>query len=262
MIPFFEINWWFIYTFGITLTICFFLFLWFLRKSSDKFGINFSFFLNRIFWFFLSTLVFSRLFYVIWKWEDFKFIKNWVEFLVMPDYNFSLVWAVFWFLLVLFLSTRSFKIQSGKYIDATVLTFLFVAIFGYIWTFLWWQVYWTETNFWIEVMYNHNFSPVRAGVAVFPLGLVYSWVSFLIFSVLYMLSDFVKIRWLIGYIWIILFFSSTLILENFNGKADSFVQKFDIHFSQIWAIIFILFGFFKLYTIFKDWNKNQKDIII
>jgi hypothetical protein len=262
MIPFFEIfNWWLIYTFGLTLTLCFFLFLWLLRKVSDKFWINFSFFVNRIFWFFLSTFLFSRLFYIIWRWEDFKFINNFLEFFIMTDYNFSLIWGIFGFLLVLFLSTRSFKIQSWKYIDATVITFLFVAIFWFIWAFLGGQIYWTETTYWIEVVYNHSFSPVVSGIPVFPLALVYSWVCFVLFSLLYMLSDFVKVRWLLWYIGMILFFSGILILDNFNWKADLFVQKYAISFNQIWAIFFILFAFFKLYMISKDSSK-QNDIII
>ncbi|USN57922.1 MAG: hypothetical protein H6767_06250 [Candidatus Peribacteria bacterium] len=96
MFPFFEpISGVIIYTFGLTLTICFFMFLWMLRKLSGRFGYDFSFFTTNIVWYFLSVFFFSRLFYVIAKWNDMKYIKDPFQFFIMSDYNFSLFGAIF-----------------------------------------------------------------------------------------------------------------------------------------------------------------------
>jgi len=251
--PFFEIyNWFFVYTFWLTLTICFFLFLWMLKKLSHRFWINNSFFFNRILLYFLSVFIFSRLFYIISRWNDFKFIKNPFEFFIMSDYNFSLIWAIFWFLLILFITLRLYKLNSWKYIDTVVLSFLFVLTIWYIWAFLWGQVYGKETNFWIEILYTNRFSPVPYEVPVFPLPLVYSFVFFVLFSALYMIAMFVNIRWIIWYIWIVIFSLVLLTLETFNWRYDFFKVSIWLNFTQIWAIFLILFWFYSLYKIYKN----------
>lgn len=252
MYPFFELfNGFFIYTFWLTLTICFFLFIWMLKRLSHRFWINDTFFFNRILWYFLSIFIFSRLFHVISKWDDFKFIKDPIEFFLMSDYNFSLIWAIFWYCIVLFTTTILHSLRSWKYIDASVLSFLFVSVLGYIWAFLWWQVYWKETDFWIEVLYNNAFSPVPYEVPVFPLALVYALVSFILFSVLYMIWMFIKVRWFVWYLWIILFSTSLLILENYSWKYDYFKVAIWLNFTQIWAIILIILWFIWLYRVYK-----------
>ncbi len=253
MYPFFEIfNWFYIYTFWLTLTFCFFLFLWMLKRLCQRFGINDTFFFNRIFKYFLSVFVFSRLFYVIANWDEMKFIKSPLEFFLMSDYNFSLVGALFWYLLVLFISIVLHGLRSGKYMDVSVLSFLFVSVLWYIGAFLWWQVYGKETNLGIEILYKSIISPVPYEVPIFPLALVYAFVSFLLFCGLYMVAMFVKVRGIIGYTGVILFSIFLLILEIFNGKSDYF-EKLGIwlNFTQICAIVLIWFWLSGLYRIYK-----------
>lgn len=261
MFPFFELfNWIFIYTFWLTLTICFFLFLWMLKRLCHRFWINDTFFFNRILLYFLSIFIFSRLFYVISRWSDFKFIKEPIQFFLMSDYNFSLMWAIFWFFVVLFATTIKNWLRAGKYIDASVLSFLFVWVLGYIWAFLWWQVYWKETNLWIEILYNSNFSPVPYEVPVFPLALFYAFFCFILFSVLYMFWMFIKVRWIVWYAWVVLFSILLLILESFSWKYDFFKIEIWINFTQICAIILWIFWFIGLYRIYKT-PKTTDNII-
>lgn len=252
MYPFFEIfSWVYIYTFWVTLTICFFLFIRMMKKLCHKFWINNSFFINRIFWYFISIFIFSRLFYVIWRWNDFKFIKEPLEFFIMNDYNFSLSWAIFGYMLVLFISIMLHSLRSWKYVDVSVLSFLFSWILWYIWAFFWGQVYWKETNFWIEILYTSPFSPVPYEVPIFPLPLVYSWVFFVMFSILYVMAMFINVRWIIWYIWIIMFSWVFLFLENFNWKYDFFKTEFWINLNQICSIFLIFLWFYWLYRIYK-----------
>lgn len=259
MFPFFDLFWWVVvYTFGLTITICFFLYLWMLKKLSNRFGINSSFFFNRLLWYFLSVIFFSRLFYVISRWNDFKFIKDPFEFFIMSDYNFSLFWAIFGFIVVLILQIRMHHLKSGKYIDASVLSFLFILILGYLWAFLWGQVYWRETFYWIEILYTNAFSPVPYEVPIFPLWLVYSFVFFILFSFLYILSMFISIRWLVGYIWLIIFSSLIIILETFSWKYDIFKVMFNYNFSQIAALVLLVWSWYWLYKLYKTWEKIQK----
>lgn len=252
MFPYFEVFGWFnIYTFGLTLTLCFFIFMWMLKRLCHRFWINNSFFFNRILWYFLSIFLFSRIFYVIWNWDNFKFIQDPLEFFLMSDYNFSLMWAIFGYLLVLFVTIVMHWLRSWKYMDVSVLSFLFSSIFWYFWAFMWGQVYWKETNFWIEVLYNSTISTVPYEVPVFPLAIIYSILFFILFSALYMLAMFVTVRWIIWYFGLIIFSTILLILENFSWKYDFFKQEIWINLTQIWAIFLIWFCAFWLYRIYK-----------
>lgn len=260
MYPFFEIfSWFYIYTFWLSLTICFFVFLWMLKKLCHKFWINNTFFFNRILWYFLSIFIFSRLFYVISRWNDFKFIKDPIEFFLMSDYNFSLIWAIFWYFLVMFIFIIWNSLKSWRYMDISVLSFLFTSVIWYIWAFFWGQVYWKETNFWIEILYSNPFSPVPYEVSVFPLPIVYALVFFILFCILYIFAMFITVRWIIWYIWIILIGSVLLILDMFNWKHDFFKIELWISFTQIWAIALILFWFYWFYKIYK--TPKTTDII-
>lgn len=252
MYPFFELfSWFYIYTFWLTLTICFFTFLRMIKKLSHKFWINDTFFFNRILWYFLSVFIFARLFYVISRWSDFKFIKDPIEFFLMSDYNFSLIWAFFWYFLVMFISIILHSLRSWKYMDVSVLSFLFASVIWYIWAFFGWQVYWKETNFWIEILYTNSFSPVPYEVPIFPLPIVYSIVFLILFCILYMFAMFITVRWIIWYIGLTLIWSVLLILDNFSWKYDYFKIELWISFTQIWAILLVIFWFFWLYRIYK-----------
>jgi len=232
-----------------------------LKKLWSRFGYKFSFFHSNVLWYFLSMFVFSRLFYVISQWNDMKFIENPFEFFIMSDYNFSLMWGVFGFFIVLLINTRIEKTNLKKYIDGVVLSSLLALIIWYIGAFLWWQVYGRDTNFGIELLYTHAFTPVPYEVAVFPLAIVYSILAFLLFSWLYITSMFIELKWFIGYLGIILFSSFLLIFEFFSGKFDIFKLGININLTQICALILIIVSSIQLYKIMKTTTSNiiQRD---
>jgi len=260
MYPFFEIFWLRIYTFWFTIIPIFFLFYRMLKKLSKRFNYDFDLFRSNILIFFFSTFIFSRLFYIISQWNDMKFIKKMFEFFIMSDYNFSLYWAIFWFFLVLIVYLKFRKESILKYIDWIVLAFTFVLFIWYIWAFLWWQVYWMPTNFWIEIQYANSNSLVPFTVPIFPLPIIYSIFSFLLFSSLYILKMYVKTKWFIWYLWLGIFASLSLILEFFSWKSDIISTNFFLNFNQICAIILLCFVWKILYNMLKiatsEWPLN------
>jgi len=262
MYPFFELFSHFqIYTFWISLSICFLLFFFMLKKVSVRYSFDITIFTKNILWYFLSVYFFSRLFFVISWWNDLKYIDSLMEFFIMSDYNFSLLWAIFWFILVLFINTRFRKEKLDKYIDWLVLAFLFVAIFGFIWAFFGWQVYWRETTFWIEILYTQAFTTVPYTLPIFPLALVYSMFIFILFSILYIFSLVVKVKGFIGYIWLLIFAILTLILQVFSWKSDIFRISIWLDFNQIRAVFLIWFSWYKLYLIAVSKEKNKHNLL-
>jgi hypothetical protein len=253
-----------IYTFWLTLAVCFFLFIWMLKKISWRFGINFSYFTNRALWLLISTFFFSRLFYLISNWVEISNGLSLKYFFFTRDYNFSLIWALFGFLLVVFITTRIHRIKSWKYLDAIILSFLFASVFWYIWAFLWWQIYWGVTNFWIEIAYNSSNIPYQK--PIFPLAIVYSIVTFIMFSLLYIFAMMTRIRWIAWFIGLITFWSSVIALEFLSWKHDSIQQLTYnlvdgwINFNQISSIFLIFMWFYWILRIAFNWNK-EKDLI-
>jgi hypothetical protein len=245
-----------IYTFWLWLLISFFAFFAMLKKLSTKYSYDVWIFINNILWYFLSVFFFSRLFYVISKWNDLKYINNPAEFFIMSDYNFSLFWAMFGFFIVFLINLKLRKEKIEKYIDWLVLSFLFILVIWFIGAFLWWQVYWKETSFWIEVMYTHPFTPIPYQSPIFPLAIIYSILFFLEFSVLYMLSMFIKIRGFIGYIGLLVFSIIIIVWEFFSWKYDIFKVTIWFNFSQILAVFLIIYSFYKLYYISKIYSKD------
>ncbi len=252
MYPQIEIFWITIYTFWLSLSFAFILFFWMLYKLSIKFGINTNFFLWNIFYFFISSFIFSRLFYVIAEWKDYKYIFNewFLKFFFMSDYNFSLIWWIFGFLLILFIQIKKFKLNSNKFIDAVVLSFLFAWIIWYIWTFLWWQICWTPTDLPIWIT-SDSLSKCAYTMSTFPLSIIYTVIVFLLFVIFYILKIFIKTEWLIWYIWIIIFCLFLLIFENFNWNIDIFKSYFYLNINQIGSILLILLWIRWLIKIYK-----------
>jgi hypothetical protein len=261
MFPLFEVFWVPIYFFWLSIVICFFLFFWMLKKLSIRFGYEYNFINNSILWYFLSTLFFSRLFFIISRWKDMRNNDSFFWLLVMSDYSLSLFWAIFWFLLVLIFNTRLFHKDIKPYIDWTVLSFLFVAIIGYIWALFWWQVYWKITNYWIEIPYTNSASVVPLSWELFPLPIIYSILAFVLFSVLYILSMYVKVRWLLGYIWLWVFSAMVLGLDFFSWKTDIFTTAYNFNISQISALILIFFSFGGLSKLLFKWKKQESTIL-
>ena len=260
MFPSFEIfsTWILVYTFWITLTICFFAFLWNLQRLAKRFWYSFSFFSQNILWFFLSVFIFSRAFYVIGQWHDMKFIQEPIQFFIMNEYSFSLFGAIFGFWIVMKILARLERSSISRYIDGVVLSFLFIMIIGYVWSLLWGQVYGKPTDFGIEISYTNPFSEVKYQVPVFPLPVIYAFFSFLIFSGLYILSLFLHIRGFIWYMWLILFSAMIIIFESFSGKQDILSVSSIFNLTQIYAFILIVWSTVELYRISKsDSNPAQ-----
>lgn len=261
MYPFIEpIDWFLIYTFWLSLVICFFMFNWMLKKLSIRFWYDFLIFKKNIVWFFLSVFFFSRLFYVLSKWNDLKHIENPIEFFIMNDYNFSLAWAIFWFFLVLFILIKIRKEKAENFILWIVLSFLFIAPIWFIGSLLWGQVFGKDTIIWIEIMYNHPFTPVPYKVPVFPLPIVYTILFFLQFSIMYIMSMYLNNKSLLWYAWIMIFACIIFIFEFFSWKYGIFKDKTWLNISQFFMIILFAVSVFKLYIIYKI-NSFDKAII-
>lgn len=253
MYPFFDLFWARIYTFGIALTLCFFAFLWNLRRLEKRFWYSFTFFSHNILWYFTSVFFFSRVFYVIGRWNDMKFIKDPFQFFMMSDYNFSLFWAIFWFLVVLLILSRIERTPISRYIDWVVLAFIWALCVGYIGSFFGGQVYGRETMFGIEITYqNVAFASVPYKVPVFPLPIVYTLLSFFLFSGLYILSLFIHIRGFIWYLGLIIFSSMILIFEFFSGKPDILSVSTAFNLPQFFALFLSIGSWYQLYKIFKN----------
>lgn len=261
MFPFFEIFTNFkIYTFGLTLTICFFSALWMLQKLSKRYAININIFTNNILWYFFGIYIFSRLFYIIGKWNDIKYIQNPIDFFITSDYNFSLVWAIVWFTIVFLTHLKSRKENLNKYIDPLVITFIFILIIGFIGAFLGGQVYGKNTQIGIEILYTHPHTPVVYEVPVFPLPLIYAGLNFILFCFLYIGSMYVHLKWVIGYFWLIIFSCILLIFEFFSGKTDILYNYTNINITQLFSIILIILCIYRLFLIMKE--NEGKDITI
>lgn len=248
MYPFFNFFWYPIYTFWIVLLICFVVLYFILWRLKIKYSFDIGIFTNNILWYFLSIFFFSRLFYVISRWNDLKYIANAGEFFVTTDYNFSLFGALLGFFIVFFINLRLRREKLVKYIDSIVLSFLLVLSIWYIWALLWWQVYWKPTNLWIEIVYNNPFAPVSS-TPIFPLPLIYFLLFFIEFAVLYILSMYIKVRWFIGHIWLIIFALIILIFENFSWKHDIFNSLFFLNMNQIISIWIMIYSFHRLYVL-------------
>ncbi len=259
MYPIIEFFWVPIYTFWITLSISFFIFLWMLRKLCKKADINFSFFTNRILYFFISTVFFSRIFYLIAHYKtEASYIDNFWDFFIMENYNFSLYWAIFWFLLVLIISLKKAWIDYRKYLDVSVIALFFVLIFWYLGALFWWVVVWKPTDYWIELHYDNSFAPVWPDIAVFPLAIVYSIIFFIIFSVFYSLNLFVKTKWFLGIIWLMLLAWVIFSLDPFSYfYKDDFYMSFWISFPQLLSVITIVVWFIFLFMLKAD-RKDKK----
>jgi prolipoprotein diacylglyceryltransferase len=262
LFPFFEIfPGFFVYSFGITLTICFFAFVWNLQRLAKRFWYSFSFFTQNILWFFLSIFFFSRVFYIVWKWQDMKFIQDPLQFFLMNEYSFSIFGAIFWFLVVLWILTRLERSSITRYIDGVVLSFLFVLVLGYIGSLFGGQVYGKPTDLGIEISYTNSYTQVEYQVPIFPLPIIYAFISFLIFSWLSILSLFLHMKGFIGYMGLILFSIMILIFESFSWKQDIISVSSIFNLPQIFSFILLAWSSYGFYTIFKDKAVTAPDSI-
>ena len=249
-----------IYSFGLFLLISFFVFVFLLKKLSTKYNFSLAIFVNNILWYFVSIFIFSRLFFVIAHFNNLKYMDSFSQFFATTNYDFSLFWAIFGFFIVFFINLKLRWEKAIKYLDSLVLSFLLALSIWEIWALFWWQVYWTPTDYWIELTYTNPFSPI-ASTPVFPLPIVYSILFFIEFSVLYILSMYIRIKGFIAYIWLIVFSLIILIFENFSWIHDIFKDNIFINFNQILAIFLMFFSFYRLYYLSKLSSKDTTIIL-
>lgn len=252
MFPIIHIFWIQIYTFWISLTIGFFLFLWMLKRMSSRLGYDFSLYVNNLLWFFISTFFFSRLFFIISKWNDLKYIKSLKEFVIMTEYHFSLVWAIVWFLLVLAILLKIRKENFNAYIYGFMLSLLFVLPIWFIWALLWWQVYGIpDTNLWIEITYtSQQLTPVPYKTPIFPLPIVYAILFFATFCLFYIANMYVKHKSLLWYLSLMVFSLIIFIFEFFSWKRGVFQDLIWLNLSQITVLALLIFWVYKIYKIY------------
>lgn len=243
-----------IYTFGLSLSIAFVLFFFMLYKLSLKFGINANFFLGNVLWFFLSIFVFSRAFYIMAEWQDFHFLlsQGILKFLLMSDYNFSLMGGIFGFMVVLFFQLKRFNFSSRKYIDAIVLSFFFAAIIGFIGAFFGGQIYGRPTDSFIGIINNNSVSNTPYTSPIFPLALLYSGASFLLFFCLYLIRKFTKIEGLVGYLGMVFFSILLFVAEFYSGGTDIIRTYVLLNLNQLGSILLLGMGLYGLYNIYKE----------
>ncbi len=243
-----------IYVFGLALSVSFILFFFMLHKLSEKFGINANFFLGNVLWFFLSIFVFSRLFYIIAEWRDFQFLwsQGILKFLFMSDYNFSLMGGILGFMIVLLFQLKRFKISSRKYIDAIVLAFLFAAIIGFIGAFFGGQIYGKPTDSFMGITSTSDISNTPYTSPMFPLALLYSFISFLLFFCLYLVRKFTKIEGLVGYVGMLLFAILLFSAEFYTGGTDLFKAYIFFNLNQLGSMVLFVIGVRGLYKIYKE----------
>jgi hypothetical protein len=171
-----------------------------------------------------------------------------------------LFWALFWFIVIFFVNLRLRREKLIKYIDSIVLSFLLALSVWYIWALFWWQVYGSATNIWIEIIYDNPFSPISS-TPVFPLAIIYFLLFFIEFAVLYILSLYIKVKWFIGYIGLMVFSLIVIIFENFSWKHDIFNNSIFLNMNQILSIFLIAFSFYRLYILSQISAKDTSIII-
>lgn len=121
-------------------------------------------------------------------------------------------------------------------------------------------MYGRETTFGIEILYSHPFTLVPYQVPIFPLPIVYAITSFLLFSVLYILSALIHIRGLIGYLGLLVFSATVLILESFSGRFDILSAYVFFNLNQVYALVvagWAMYELWKLYIV----DNMQNEVI-
>ncbi len=160
----------------------------------------------------------------------------------MSDYNFSLMGGIFGFTIVLLFQLKRFKISSRKYIDAIVLAFFFASVIGFIGAFFGGQIYGRPTDSFMGIAATSDTSNTPYTSPMFPLALLYSFVSFALFFCLYLVRKFTKIEGLVGYVGILLFSIILFSAEFYSGGTDLFKSYVFFFFNQLGAILLMILG--------------------
>lgn len=213
-----------------------------IKKMSKKTGVNQNFFVGNILTFVLTTFLFSRLFFVIAEWRDYKYLveDRFINFFLMTDYNLSFVGGVTGFMLVLFYKLYRYQQTHEKYMDVVVVSFFFAAIIGYLAALFGGQIYGRPTSLPIGIVYQGDDVNIPYTSAVLPLALFYSILSFATFTILYIIKEMFKIPGFIGYLGIGLFSVFLFVGEFFSGTEDIFHSWISLNLTQLGAMIGIV----------------------
>lgn len=260
MFPFFEIWDFRIFTFWLSISLSFFMFIFMLKKLSSRLSFWFDIFKKNVLWYFVWVFFFSRLFYVIAQWDNLKYIDSFFQFFIMNDYNFSFVGMIVWFFIVFFITSKIEKKSLDNYIDAISISFFFALIIGYIWATLWGEVYGKETQIGIEILYTHAYSPVPYQVAIFPLPIIYAILSFWLFCASYIGSMYIHTKSIIGYGSFMILACFLLIFEFFSGKEDVISQNIGINMVQMFALVLLWYFGYRLSLIYKENGATEQSI--
>lgn len=212
-----------IFTFWITLIITTFLFGWMLRKLSKKSGVNFRFFSRNFLLFIVSILIFGRLFYFLEHIDQWNYsIKYGVQtILFSTNYNLSLIGSIFGFLAVLLGKVESFWLNRDKYLDISVLSFLFASWVWWIGWFISEVIYGQNTLLPIWISYNNPDTTVPLWWDLFPLGILYSIITFFLFFFIYTMNQTAKIHGLSSALGLIGFSLMLFVWEFFDGAREN-----------------------------------------
>lgn len=125
-------------TFGVALTISFFLFYWMLRRLGKKYEINTAFFGTNLLSFFLVTFFVSRILHVILYTglptkSAFSLEYPILSFFLMSDFYFSAGGAILAFFGLFWFHMRHRDVRDREEaLDITVIAWTFAAIIGYV----------------------------------------------------------------------------------------------------------------------------------
>jgi asparagine N-glycosylation enzyme membrane subunit Stt3 len=129
-------------TFGVALTLAFFLFYWMLRRLGKRYDVSTTFFSINLLSFFLTTFFISRLMHVILyaglpTKSAFSMEFPIMSFFLMSDFYFSAGGAVLAFFGLFWWHMRHRDIEDREEaLDITVIAWTFAAILGYFGAFL------------------------------------------------------------------------------------------------------------------------------
>lgn len=215
-------------TFGVALTLAFFLFYWMLQKLGKRYKINTSFFTVNLLSFFLTTFFVSRLAHVILyaglpTKSAFSLEFPILSFFLMSDFYFSAGGAIlaFFWLFSLYMRQRE-KGDRENVLDITVIAWVFASMIAYLGAFLWGQVYGVRSNGVFAVDYINN--PILAEFPRFPLALVYVLCILIIFSLIYIIRKVRPERWLAAWTGALLWGIMWFIGEWWNDASSDNVS--------------------------------------
>lgn len=245
-------------TFGVSLTIAFFLFYWMLRRLGRRYGVNTAFFSINLLSFFLTTFFVSRLLHVILyaglpTKSAFSTEFPVMSFFLMSDFYFSAGGAVLAFFGLFWWHMRQReKADKEEALDITVIAWVFASIMAYFGAFLGWQVYGVRNDGIFAVDYINN--PILAEFPRFPLAIVYILATLAIFSLIYVIRKLRPERWLAAGLGALLWGIMWFIGEWWNdASSDNIAYLFGIlsqwkilNFNQIIALWMMAWGSWRL----------------